>query len=112
VIRYAQGRHDDVVAELLPIRRVFPHFGGSHAQRDALQRTLLMSALASGRNDLAAALTSERLSVRETSVYGWTQRAHLLHQLGRGMEAATAEANAVDNRNRFATAWKTSAVQN
>jgi tetratricopeptide (TPR) repeat protein len=112
VIRYAQGRHDDVVAELLPIRRVFQHFGGSHAQRDALQRTLLMSALASGRNDLAAALTSERLSVRETSVYGWTQRAHLLHKLGRSMEAATAEANAVDNRNRFATAWKTAAVQN
>ena len=41
--------YDDVIAELLPIRRVLQHFGGSHAQRDALQRTLLESALRDGQ---------------------------------------------------------------
>ena len=65
-----------------PIRRALHHFGGSHAQRDALQRTLLESALAVGRYELARALTAERLGVRETSVYGWTQRARALRGLG------------------------------
>ena len=71
-----------MIAELLPIRRVLQHFGGSHAQRDALQRTLLESALRSGRFELARALTAERLGVRESSVYGWTQRARALRGLG------------------------------
>ena len=53
VIAFAEDRHDDVVAELLPIRRVLQHFGGSHAQRDVLQRTLLESALRAGRYELA-----------------------------------------------------------
>ena len=47
VVAFAESRHDDVVAELMPIRRVLQRFGGSHAQRDALQRTLLESALRS-----------------------------------------------------------------
>ncbi len=82
VIAFAEDRHADVIADLMPIRRSFQHFGGSHAQRDALQRTLLESALRSGRFELARALTAERLGVRETSVYGWTQRARALHGLG------------------------------
>jgi tetratricopeptide (TPR) repeat protein len=110
IIRYAQGRYDDVVAELLPIRRVFQHFGGSHAQRDALQRTLLMAALRSNQNDLAAALTSERLSTRESSVYGWDMRAQVLRNQLRDEEAASAEANATEYRNRFANVWKELAV--
>ena len=75
VIAFGEQRDGDVIAELLPIRRVLQHFGGSHAQRDALQRTLLESALRSGRFELARALTAERLGVRERSVYSWTQRA-------------------------------------
>ena len=72
VVAFAEERHGDVIAELYPIRRVLQHFGGSHAQRDALQRTLLESTLRAGRYELARALTAERLGVRETSVYGWT----------------------------------------
>ncbi len=53
VLAFTEDRHADVVAELFPIRRVFQHFGGSHAQRDALQRTLLESALRARRYDLA-----------------------------------------------------------
>lgn len=101
VIAFVDGRHDDVVAELLPIRRVLHHFGGSHAQRDALQRTLLESALRGGQLRLARALTAERLGVRETSVYGWTQRARALRGLGDEQAAAAAEATAAAHRRRF-----------
>jgi tetratricopeptide (TPR) repeat protein len=94
VVAFGEQRDSDVIAELLPIRRVLQHFGGSHAQRDALQRTLLESALRSGRYELARALTAERLGVRERSVYGWTQRARALRGLGdaQGAERATEQA--------------------
>ena len=82
VVAFGEERDGDVIAELLPIRRVLQHFGGSHAQRDALQRTLLESALRCGRFELARALTAERLGVRERSVYSWTQRARALRGLG------------------------------
>ena len=36
VVAYAEGRHADVVAGLLPVRTILARFGGSHAQRDAL----------------------------------------------------------------------------
>ena len=90
IIRFAQERYADVIDELLPIRRVLQRFGGSHAQRDVLQRTLLEAALQSGRLDLAQSLLSERLAVRETSVYGWTRQARLFEALGQGHAAAVA----------------------
>ena len=102
VVAFAEERYADVIAELFPIRRVFQHFGGSHAQRDALQRTLLESALRAGRYELARALTAERLGVRESSVYGWTQRARALRGLGDETAAADADANAAAHRARFA----------
>lgn len=90
IVRFGQGRFDDVVDELLPIRRVLQRFGGSHAQRDVLQRTLLEAALRSDRLDLARSLLSERLAVRDTSVYGWTRQARLFEALGQGHDAAAA----------------------
>ena len=50
-------------------------FGGSHAQRDAVERTLLEAAIRAGRTDLASALVSERLAVRECNTYAWSKRA-------------------------------------
>ncbi len=98
VLRFAQGRYDDAVAELLPIRRTLSRFGGSHAQRDVLQRTLLEAALRDGRHDLARSLLSERLAVRETSVYGWTRQAQLLEAIGQPDQAAAAAARATSAR--------------
>ena len=89
VLAFVEDRHDDVISELMPIRRTLHHFGGSHAQRDALQRTLLESALRAGRYELARALTSERLGVRESSVYGWNHSGRVPR--GLGAEAAAAE---------------------
>jgi hypothetical protein len=104
VLRFAQDRHEAVVAELLPIRRVFQHFGGSHAQRDALQRTLLESALRSGQLDLARALLAERLSLRESSVYGWTQQARWARAAGDEAGATRADRTAARYREQFAAA--------
>jgi tetratricopeptide (TPR) repeat protein len=104
VLAFAEGRHDDVLAELLPVRRRLHRFGGSHAQRDALQRTILESALRAGRFELARSLTAERLGTRDTSVYGWMQRARALRGLSRTEEATAADARAAGHRERFARA--------
>ena len=104
VLAFIEDRHSDVIDELMPIRRTFNHFGGSHAQRDALQRTLLESALRSSQYELARALTSERLGVRESSVYGWKQRARALRGLGATAAAAEAEQRAAGYRGEFAKA--------
>jgi tetratricopeptide (TPR) repeat protein len=101
VVAFAEDRHDDVIDELLPIRRTFARFGGSHAQRDALQRTLLESALRARRWDLARALTDERLAVRETSVYSWLQRARALRGLGDVAGATAADERAATYGDRF-----------
>ncbi|MGH9048844.1 MAG: hypothetical protein ACRDY4_03850 [Acidimicrobiia bacterium] len=101
VLAHAQGRHDDVVAELFPIRRVFQHFGGSHAQRDVLQRTLAESAIRSGQLDLARALLDERLSLRDTRVYGLLGRARVLTKQGAHDGARQAEEAATAHRQRF-----------
>ena len=98
IIRFAQQRFADVIDELLPIRRVLQRFGGSHAQRDVLQRTLLEAALQGGQLDLARSLLSERLAVRETSVYGWTRQARLFEALGRPADAAAAAEVAAASR--------------
>ena len=102
ILAFIEGRHGDVIDELMPIRRSLNHFGGSHAQRDALQRTLLESALRAGQFDLARALTAERLGLRETSVYGWNQRARALRGLGDDAAAADADHRAAQFRAQFA----------
>ena len=98
VIAYAEGRDGDVVDALLPIRGTFQRFGGSHAQRDALQRTLLESAIRSGQLDLARALVSERLSVRPTSVYGAQRLAMVRRAGGDDAGAVAAELAAASSR--------------
>jgi hypothetical protein len=103
VLAFVEDRHNDVIDELMPIRRTLNHFGGSHAQRDALQRTLLESAIRAGRYPLARALTSERLGVRDQSVYGWRQRARVLSGLGDNAAATAAEQRAAQYRDTLST---------
>jgi tetratricopeptide (TPR) repeat protein len=77
LVAHGQGRWSEVVAQLAPIRRRLHQFGGSHAQRDVVQRTLLDAALRDGRSDLARGLVAERLAVRPTSTYAARQRDRL-----------------------------------
>jgi hypothetical protein len=93
LLHFGRGRYQQVLDELLPIRARVHEFGGSHAQRDAVERTLLEAAIRAGRTDLAFALVSERLSVRECNTYAWSQQARLLAPTDQaGAAAATARA--------------------
>jgi hypothetical protein len=104
VLAYIEDRHADVVAELLPIRTILARFGGSHAQRDALQRTLVASALRAGRVDLARALLNERIGVRETSVWSRRRRAQVSRAAGDSRDAERADRRAASYASWFAAA--------
>ena len=91
---FGRGRYQQVLDELLPIRTRVHEFGGSHAQRDAVERTLLEAAIRAGRTDLALALVSERLAVRECNTYAWSKRARLLGAAADQPGAAAAAARA------------------
>jgi tetratricopeptide (TPR) repeat protein len=57
----------DAVRLLRSVRNIAHRFGGSHAQRDVLDLTLIEAALRSGHEALARALTAERAAARPTS---------------------------------------------
>jgi hypothetical protein len=103
LLHFGRGSYQDVLDDLLPIRTRVHEFGGSHAQRDAVERTLLEAAIRAGRTDLALALVSERLSVRECNTYAWSKRARLLAAADRPA-AAQAEARATDLANQIRAA--------
>ncbi|WP_426367823.1 tetratricopeptide repeat protein [Streptomyces sp. E-08] len=90
LVAHAAGDHATVLALLWPLRRRLHEFGGSHAQRDALQKTLLDAALRSGRHDEARVLISERTALRPDSPYNWLSRARLAESLGDASRAAAA----------------------
>jgi len=94
LLSFGRGEYGNVISELLPIRTRVHTFGGSHAQRDAVERTLLEAAIRAGRTSLAAALVSERLSIRECNTYAWSKRAWLLDAAGNKPAAASAMARA------------------
>jgi hypothetical protein len=96
LLHFGHGRYQQVLHELLPIRTRVHEFGGSHAQRDAVERTLLEAAIRASRTDLALALVSERLSVRECNTYAWSKRASLLAGTADQPGAASAAARASD----------------
>jgi hypothetical protein len=52
---------------LRPLRAIANRFGGSHAQRDVLDLTLIEAALRSGQPALARALVAERVDLKPDS---------------------------------------------
>ncbi len=58
---FGQGDYAGCVALLRPVRLIANRFGGSHAQRDVLDLTLIEAAFRAGQHDLARALVAERL---------------------------------------------------
>jgi hypothetical protein len=61
---FGQGRYAETVQLLRPVRSYSHRFGGSHAQRDLIDLTLIEAAVRSHRKELASALTAERLARR------------------------------------------------
>jgi hypothetical protein len=64
---FGRGRYADVIERLRPIRHFAHRFGGSHAQRDLIDLTLIEAAIRAGNRALATALTNERLARRPES---------------------------------------------
>ncbi len=59
---FGDERYAEAVELLRPLRGVAHRFGGSHAQRDLIDLTLIEAALRSGQGALARALAAERTS--------------------------------------------------
>jgi hypothetical protein len=61
---FADGDYAAAVELIRPIRHKAHRFGGSHAQRDLLDLTLIEAARRSGQRALAEALANERKSAQ------------------------------------------------
>lgn len=67
MLKFAQGDHAETVRLIRPIRAMAHRFGGSHAQRDVIDLTLIEAALRAGDSALAGQFTAERLESRPDS---------------------------------------------
>ncbi|MEV6397193.1 tetratricopeptide repeat protein [Streptomyces sp. NPDC051907] len=94
LIAYGREEYGRAVDLLMPLRLRLHEFGGSHAQRDAVQRTLIEACLHCGRTDLARTLLSERIQLRPVCPYNWSAQARLEERLGDPARAALARERA------------------
>jgi len=67
---FGRGDHAATVEHLRPIRSIANRFGGSHAQRDILDLTLIEAAIRGGDTATAGAFTAERLARKPASPLG------------------------------------------
>ena len=71
---FGQGCYAETVNLLLPVRYKAHASGGSHAQRDILNRTLIEAALRGGDRSMARALTQERTAQKLHCAFSWALR--------------------------------------
>ncbi|HZH07018.1 MAG TPA: tetratricopeptide repeat protein [Lautropia sp.] len=67
MLAYAQGQHTEAVDILWNARDGIHRFGGSHAQRDLVEQTLLDAAIRAGDKALARHLLGDRLLMKSGS---------------------------------------------
>ncbi len=77
---FGRGRYGETVDLLMPVRYRCALFGGSHAQRDIVHRTLIEAALRGGSRRLAAALTRERTQLKPHCPFSWRLHARATAQ--------------------------------
>jgi hypothetical protein len=77
---FGKGDYRGTVRLLRPIRAIAHRFGGSHAQRDVIDLTLIEAALRAGDTALSRALAAERFDARPASPLSrlFVQRAGVL----------------------------------
>ncbi len=61
---FGAERYGETVDLLMPVRYRAQAFGGSHAQRDIVHRTLIEAAIRDGQHGLAQSLANERISLK------------------------------------------------
>jgi tetratricopeptide (TPR) repeat protein len=71
---FGRDSYAETVELLLPVRYQAHRFGGSHAQRDVIHRTLYEAAMRSGRFSLARSLSVERTLLKPHCPFSWTIR--------------------------------------
>jgi tetratricopeptide (TPR) repeat protein len=98
ILAFGRGQFERAIELLFPIRHRIHEFGGSHAQRDAVLKTLIEACLRSGQFRRAQSLISERLSVRPRSPYNWLKHAQALEGMGMHTQAQLARVTASDQR--------------
>ncbi|HYF06264.1 MAG TPA: tetratricopeptide repeat protein [Acetobacteraceae bacterium] len=64
---FANGDYAKAIARIRPVREIAHRFGGSHAQRDLIDLTLIEAAIRGGEAALAVALAAERAAIRPHS---------------------------------------------
>lgn len=67
LLAFSEGRYGQAVSWLRPVRTIANRFGGSHAQRDLLDLTLIEAAHRAGDMALVRALATERLRMKPQS---------------------------------------------
>ncbi len=67
VVAFGAGEYQEAVRRLRQVRPIAARFGGSHAQRDLIDLTLLEAALRAGDSALAQGLAAERLALKPAS---------------------------------------------
>ncbi len=67
ILAFGDGDYRRTVRLLRPVRSIAHRFGGSHAQRDVIDLTLIEAALRTGDAPLAQALANERSELRHDS---------------------------------------------
>ena len=72
---FHDGDYGAAVDFILPVRYDQHLFGGSHAQRDVFDQTLVVAAIRSGRESLARALITERETRRRQVPAAWKAEA-------------------------------------
>ena len=80
-LAFAAGDYERAVEEIVPVRYEAARIGGSHAQRDIINQTLIAAAERSGKWRLARALLAERLALRPTARTKAAYEAALAHAL-------------------------------
>lgn len=75
LIAFDRGDYDTTIARLMGLRAISNRFGGSHAQRDLLDLTLIEAAKRRGNRALLAALAEERVRQRPNSPLAQRYRA-------------------------------------
>jgi tetratricopeptide (TPR) repeat protein len=71
LVAFGRERYRDAVDYLMPVRYRAHAFGGSHAQRDIVHRTLIEAAVRAGEKALAKALCNERTSLKPHCPFSW-----------------------------------------
>lgn len=71
LLAFGAGRYGEVIDRLMPVRYRAFLFGGSHAQRDIVHRTLIEAALRAGDKSLAHGLAHERVALKPHCPFSW-----------------------------------------